>query len=169
MKLLFSTGKDHTASAICAFTWSRWSHVDLLSSDGKSVIGAVIGRGVVHVTIASRLAESRRAAVMDLDDIVGPLETTVWRFAQMQVGKPYDLTAVIGLSLHRCWSEPDSWFSSELVATALDWAGCCPYDKLYTRRITPQDLWVLNRPKWTLDLAAPVLEPPVTDAYGQPV
>jgi hypothetical protein len=154
MKLLFSTGKGIVASAIRAFTWSQWSHVDLVAPDETTVIGAIPGRGVEHVTIASRLAESRRAAVMHINDADNSDGLCAWRFAQLQIGKRYDLAAVFGLALHRYWTDPGKWFCSELVATAMDWELCCPYDKHFTRRITPQDLWVLNYPKFPLDLAS---------------
>lgn len=46
-----------------------------------------------------------------------------WEFLLQQVGKPYDLMAIIGLTAHRNWRETDSWFCSELVSAALEYAG----------------------------------------------
>ena len=57
--------------------------------------------------------------------------------AGTQLGKPYDFTAVLGIGLHRDWTETDSWFCSELAAWACLHAGVplLRFDRL--NRITP--------------------------------
>jgi hypothetical protein len=41
-------------------------------------------------------------------------------FLQAQVGKKYDMTAIVAFAFDRDWREDDSWFCSELQAAALE-------------------------------------------------
>ena len=63
--------------------------------------------------------------------------------ARSQIGKPYDLTALFGLLMHRDWQEDDSWFCSELVAWAFSRGGSPLFRREVMHRITPQHLWIL--------------------------
>lgn len=66
-----------------------------------------------------------------------------YEWAQTQIGKPYDYSAITGIAFDRNWHEEDRWFCSELVAEAFIRIG---YPILSTRpsnmlwRITPRDL-----------------------------
>jgi uncharacterized protein YycO len=66
-----------------------------------------------------------------------------YEWALMQVGKPYDYSAIAGITLNRNWRNESRWFCSELVAAAFEHAGC---PILSTRpsigiwRITPRDI-----------------------------
>ena len=62
-------------------------------------------------------------------------------FAQKQISKPYDKTAILGFAFDRDWREPDSWFCSELASAAFEAAGILKYHLATTvNRITPEDL-----------------------------
>ena len=54
-----------------------------------------------------------------------------------------DVTAIVGLGLHRDWQEDDRWFCSELVAWAFEKAGEPLFRAEVLRRVTPQHLWML--------------------------
>jgi len=140
VSLLFCTNPANPLSwAIRACSWSTWSHVALI--DGDSVIEAVALKGVVRTPLAKRQAEDPRWAISQLpcrDPAV------VIAAAVLEIGKPYDYTAVLGLGLHRVWKDADSWFCSELVAYAFDRAGSPLFRADSLRRVTPQDLWMLQ-------------------------
>ena len=55
-----------------------------------------------------------------------------------------DGTAVLGLGLHRDWQQDDSWFCSELAAWSFQQAGSPLFRANAARRVTPQDLWMLQ-------------------------
>jgi uncharacterized protein YycO len=140
VSLLFCTNPGNPLSwAIRACSWSRWSHVGLI--DGDSVVEAVALKGVVRTPLAQRQAEDPRWAISHL-----PCRdpSVVIAEAVLQIGKPYDYTAVLGLGLHRVWKDDDSWFCSELVAYAFDRAGSPLFRADSLRRVTPQDLWMLQ-------------------------
>jgi hypothetical protein len=67
-------------------------------------------------------------------------ERRFYDFLNVQIGKPYDKTAILGFVAGRDWREQDSWICSELQAAALEEADICP--KLYApvSKITPAAL-----------------------------
>lgn len=138
IKLLFSTTHYPFSALIRATTWSRWSHVALI--DGDQVIEAVALEGVRQGSLSGALSGAREYEVVELP-CSDPC--TVINAARSQLGKPYDWTAIAGLSLHRDWQEEDSWFCSELVAWAAAQAGEIWFRPDALRRVTPQHLWML--------------------------
>ena len=117
------------------FTWSRWSHCGVIMPDG-TVIESVGNIGV----IATPLAEFQdRHTEFHIARIPCKDRHYAFRFLRQQLGKPYDLTAVISIALRRDWQETDSWFCSELVARA---TGLFRHD--YIKRITPECLWRIS-------------------------
>lgn len=144
VKLLFCTSKKIGAAAIRAVTWSKYSHVALV--DGDEAIEATWP--VVRVApLAEVIAAHSDHVIVDLP-CFSPAE--VIQAARSQVGKPYDLTALFGLLMHRDWQEDDRWFCSELVAWAFAQGGSPLFRPDAMHRITPQHLWML----------APALPPP---------
>lgn len=138
--LLFCTNPTNPLSwMIRAGSWSRWSHVAIV--DGNQVIEAVALDGVVTTPIASRLKQ-------DPSWIISALPCNdpeaVTAAARTQIGKPYDYTGVLGIGLHRDWQQDDRWFCSELVAWAFAQGGNPLFRHHANRRVTPQDLWMLN-------------------------
>ena len=139
MRVLFCTSHLPGAVLIRAVTWSAWSHVAIL--DGDMAIEAVWPH--VKVTpLAEVLARHSRYAVVDLP---GADDAAILEAARSQVGKPYDLTALFGLLMHRDWQEEDRWFCSELVAWAFDKAGSPLFRRDAMHRVTPQHLWMVAR------------------------
>jgi hypothetical protein len=156
VRVLF-TRRHHPGSlAIRAFTWSAWSHVDLLdtSSGLPELIGAVAPAGVVVGPLAYRLQMASRAALVEFGV---PSAAAVITAARSQVGKPYDWRGVAGLvTRERDWQGEEDWFCSELIAWALAQGGAPLFREDLVGRITPQHLWMLanpyTRPAAPLDL-----------------
>lgn len=139
IRLLFCTNPRNPLSwAIRAGCWSKWSHVGII--DGEDVIEAVALKGVVRTKLADRQANDPRWQIVEL-----PCSDpqAVIAAASSQIGKPYDYTAVLGLGLHRVWKDADSWFCSELVAWAFDYASLPLFRAETLHRVTPQHLWML--------------------------
>lgn len=157
---------DLVAMGIRDFTWSQYSHVEfVMDKDWTHQIAedlavgtpnvAALRKGVFSLgasdlgTLGARHADGvairpTNYEPFSLDDRF-VVETTperkavIIQFALAQVGKSYDLTALLGILAHRDWREDDSWFCSELVAAAFE-AGdeplLNPHAKL--NRITPE-------------------------------
>ncbi|UCV02308.1 YiiX/YebB-like N1pC/P60 family cysteine hydrolase [Dechloromonas denitrificans] len=137
MRVLFCTSKLPGAALIRAVTWSAWSHVALI--DGDEAIEAT-WPAVRVAPLDELIAKHSAYAIVDL-----PCKDSaeVIAAARSQVGKPYDLTALFGLVLHRDWQESDSWFCSELVAWAFSQGKSPLFRADAMHRITPQHLWML--------------------------
>lgn len=136
--VVFSRSKKIFSRLICLVTWSKWSHVGLVHNN--SIIEAV-GSGVRQVTLEEFHHDKREVIFVTyyVKD-----KAAVISFAQAQLGKKYDFSALIGILFKRNWGETTRWFCSELVAAALDSAGSSPFRRGLTGRITPNDLWMVN-------------------------
>lgn len=136
-RILFSTN-DKIGSRLIRFgTRSEYSHCDLISPSGLSIIGAVPFKGVVEYPLEERVDQSTKWAVYEID--ADP--ALAWRYAQSQFGKSYDWLGVLGIVAMRDWEGDDKWFCSELVAKACLEAGrpiLSPQVRI--NRITPQML-----------------------------
>lgn len=138
MQVIFCASRKIGAMAIRAVTWSKWSHVAIV--DGDEVIEATWPHVRVR-PLADLLTSQSRHAVVDL-----PCRSPAAAIAaaRSQIGKPYDLSALFGLLMHRDWQEDDRWFCSELVAWAFDQAGSPLFRPEAMHRITPEHLWMLS-------------------------
>ncbi len=129
----FITEAKLTSWLIRAFTWSRWSHVEF-EWDNGTWLGARY-KGGVKPRPADYCRPSREQIV---EIAVTEGQHALWQeFCDAQIGKPYDLTALFGIVLHRDWTEPDSWFCSELYCAAMAAAGLLMLNTLHLNRITP--------------------------------
>lgn len=133
IKLLFSTNNGIGARLIRLGTWSKYSHCDVFTEDG-SIIGAVPFKGVIEYDPSIRLKNQYEICVIENVDAAKVIEGV-----KQQLGKSYDWTGVMSLSIHRDWHSPDKWFCSELLAWAVERAGT-PVINKYSNRVTPQDL-----------------------------
>jgi uncharacterized protein YycO len=140
LDLLFCTNPINPLSwLIRAGSWSTWSHVAIV--DGDTVIEAIAINGVVRTPLATRQKQDPSWAISSLP-CLNP--QAVINAAATQIGKPYDYTGVLGVGLHRDWQQDDSWFCSELVAWAFAQGGSALFRSRANRRVTPQDLWMLQ-------------------------
>jgi len=141
MQVMFCTSNQIGAIAIRAITWSKWSHVALLLGDGTAIEAA--WPRVRRVGVDELLAQHSKYEIVEF---TGMNDQAVIDAAMSQLGKPYDLTALFGLLLHRDWQQSSKWFCSELVAWAFAAAGHTLFRREDISRITPQHLWMLNYP-----------------------
>jgi hypothetical protein len=58
-------------------------------------------------------------------------------FLREQQDLPYDKPAIFGFAADRDWRDPNSWFCSELVAAALEYANIVPRLHAPANKITP--------------------------------
>lgn len=137
MRILLCTSSLPGAALIRAVTWSQYSHAAII--DGDEVVEAV-WPSVRVVPLAEVIAKHSAHVIVDMP-CHSPSD--VIKAARSQVGKPYDLTALAGLLVHRDWQEDDAWFCSELVAWAFAQAGSPLFRPEAMRRVTPQHLWML--------------------------
>jgi len=97
------------------------SHVDIVMPDGTYLgarnKGGVAVRPVDYIKPDDIVWERRYAIPMD----PVPL-TTMYAFANAQVGKGYDYSDIFSIALHANWNNPDKWICSEL-ALATSYAG----------------------------------------------
>ena len=78
--------------------------------------------------------------------VTAPKIEQAYEWALTQVGKPYDYTAIFGLALDRNWRKTDSWFCSELVSAAFEYAGSTLLNPLIeVWRVTPRDILLSNK------------------------
>lgn len=140
MRVLFCTSNLLGAVLIRTVTWSDWSHVALV--DGDEAIEAT-WPAVMVTPLADVIAKHSAHIIIDLPCLCPEAAIAAARY---QVGKPYDLSALFGLLMHRDWQEDDRWFCSELVAWAFAQGGSPLFRPEAMRRITPQHLWMLSPP-----------------------
>lgn len=141
MKVLLCTSNLLGAVLIRSVTWSKWSHTALVLDDGTA-IEAVYPK--VRRVPLSAITDSHSKYV--IIDIPTDCDQQIIDAAISQLGKPYDITALFGLLVHRSWTETDSWFCSELVAWAFAQGGHSVFREDLIHRIVPQDWWMLNYP-----------------------
>lgn len=134
--LQFSTTKDFGSWAIRQFTWSDWSHVDIVMPDGY-LLGARQDGGVKK----RQPGYGKFSKVQHM--IAKGAPESVYEYALSQWGKPYDWTSILNFGMHRDWRENDSWFCSELVMWSFEqakWPLLNP--EIPASRWTPRDVYV---------------------------
>lgn len=135
VKLRFIAENDPGSWLIRYWTFYDYSHVEFVLPEGY--LGARVNGGVqIRPFDYVKPAKEVFAQV----DLPAAKEWAVLSYAKAQVGKPYDLGAIIGLVLKQDWENKNAWFCSELVATAFDIAGCPIINSAQVDRITPRDI-----------------------------
>lgn len=116
-------------------TMSDIDHVQFVLSNGDR-LGAMPGVGVSFGS-APRPTDTVHRFGLDAPD-------ATLSYALDQVGKPYDLGAVLAIAmrrpLHHDWRQADRWFCSELVAACCEQAGRPLLAAPDLTVITPRDL-----------------------------
>lgn len=132
-----ATQKGIGSSVIRAFSWSEFSHVDIVLHDVSN--GWWLGDDGWLLGARSHPDTAPKAGVWVRNPCYAPFAKTqkfsvevtdeqhlaFWNFIAAQVTKPYDMTAITQFVTHgeRDWTEDDSWFCSELVAAGFKAAG----------------------------------------------
>lgn len=112
--LQFSAENNLISWLICQRTGSLFSHVDFVLPNG-GLLGALPGGVKIRYQREKPWRYFRCEA---------PFEHG-WKWAESQVGKPYDYAAVamLGLPFPRNWLDDNRWYCSELVAASFLHAG----------------------------------------------
>lgn len=144
--LRFSRGSGLAGGIVRWSTWSQFAHVGFYLSDVKMVLDATPELGVsIRAPSDDETTEYYRilAPTRAIDAAIA--------WAKLQVGKPYDWTAIYGMAIRRDWHTNRKWFCSEFVEGAMaqaDWP--LVRGGRYLDRITPRDLAMSTRiVRWT--------------------
>lgn len=139
----FSAQNDIGSDVIKIFEHGLYSHVDVVMPDG-SLLGArsdkILGipAGVyIRPNTYANFSAAKRITIECADEE----KSKFYEFANDQIGKPYDETAILAFAANRDWRNPDSWFCSEMGAAALEASGILLHPLATTvNKITPEDL-----------------------------
>jgi len=140
--LRFSRGSGLAGWIVRTATWSSFSHVGFKLEDGF-VLDATPEHGV-----AIRMAEDDETT--QYFQILAPTKyiNDAISYARLQLGKPYDWTAIYGMAIRRDWWDDRSYFCSELCEAAFSHAHYpLVRDSKKFDRITPRDLLLSTRIK----------------------
>jgi uncharacterized protein YycO len=138
VKVAFCRSRTLASWVVRVFSWSSWSHTAILTDDGR-VLEAVWPR-VREITHDAFQADNTVVKIVELP-CSDPASAVAW--ARAQVGKRYDLLAVVGFAFHRTWTDTRQWFCSEFVAMAFGEGHTPLFRDAAIHRVTPQDLWEL--------------------------
>lgn len=126
-------------------TRSKFSHCAIYDEERGVVIDSDLSRK--GVTEYKPYSLNPNTVVVDSIDI-SSFGIEIYASAKSQLGKPYDLQAIIGFPLGRDWAEDDKWFCSELLAWCFEQNGYELFPngrtfvspkKLYKRLLTLRD------------------------------
>jgi hypothetical protein len=141
--LRFVTCNDAISAGIRAAEYGFWaSHVEALMPDG-TLLGAHVDGGVlarVHDYDKGKFTRQQYVQIPTEPCVAGAFHA----FLREQLGKPYDIAAILAFPLGRDWQRPDAWFCSELQAAAL--AACGWFSSALAtefNHITPRDLLLI--------------------------
>jgi uncharacterized protein YycO len=147
----FVTCDDIVSALIRQHTWCDYSHVEFVLDDGAT-LGAHADRGVA-------VRPANYDSFTKIDTFVVPMTVEqkfeIMSFANAQIGKAYDMTAIAGIVFHRDWRNKNQWFCSELVAAAFEQALPLLNVPSSVDRITPRDLLLSLRLRATGGLVTP--------------
>lgn len=143
IRLRFVTASDAISAGIRAAEYGFWaSHVEAVMPGG-TLLGAHYDGGVQARAPDYDKGKFSRELFVDLPADQA-MTDTFHDFLRAQIGKPYDVEAIIAFVARRDWQDPGSWFCSELQAAALV---CCDWfaAPLATEfnHVTPRDLLLI--------------------------
>lgn len=139
MKIRFTASLLPLSPLIRLWTWSRCSHCEFEFSDGLQIVAAMEAGRV----IATRNRKYRWEYNYELP-ITEEQEAKVRAWAESQLGKPYDYTALAPLNVliprtKKQWKDDSMWMCSEFCAYGLELVGIEHFPENY-KKITPGDL-----------------------------
>jgi hypothetical protein len=149
--LQFSTSKGLASRLIRFYSWSEFSHVDLVLPDGK-LLGARLDGGVqIRPPDYEQFTKVKRLVAA-----VTPRQgTRIYQLALDQIGKPYQMKSIFGFAFRKDAVSTGTWFCSELVAWLFAKVGH-PLVFKPVNRVSPEDLIVspqLKEETWELHAA----------------
>jgi hypothetical protein len=141
--LRFVTCNDAISGGIRFAEYGFWaSHVETLTPEGK-LLGAH-----AHGGVQAREHDYDRGGFYREKYIELPADAEMtaafYAWNALQVGKPYDLTAIAAFIARRDWRETDSWFCSELIAAGLEAVKYFPFAlATEVNHVMPRDLLLI--------------------------
>lgn len=138
IRLQFVQGRALSSRAISWFSSGHFSHVDIVLSDGR-LLGtrSDAADGVKGVAIRRPDYEVWAKRVVFSIPCTAAQDVAAMKFATMQIGKPYDHTAILGFMFNRAWMDSDAWYCSELAMAMLRRAEVVNELYLAANKITP--------------------------------
>lgn len=146
MKLRFVQGKDSIVSfdiiarenVAMPFTPS---HVEALSRDGKSYIGAHMDTGIQARPVGYDLATTEHELLLDLGDAG---DDAFFAYCESKIGAPYDWTAIVDFVLPVNWHLFNHLICSAFMTLALRKKGYFRYPLAApAHMINPRDLLLI--------------------------
>ena len=123
LTLQFVSTRGLIPRIIRTWTNSDICHVDAVLKDGRLLGSQLHEKDGDGVLIRDANYEEFTKKFEVQIDVTQEQYELYWKFLYSQLGKPYDNMAILGLVIHRDWRETNSWFCSELIAAALEYAG----------------------------------------------
>jgi uncharacterized protein YycO len=148
IKLIFSNSKLPLSPLIRWVTWSDFSHVALLLDEDTIIESTLSHNGVQIDSLINFKNRAKNWLIVELEINIEHLNwDDLVSIAKNEVGKPYDLLGILGLSIHRNWQEDDKWWCSELIPYILLKWGIRLFNSEFIHRIVPQHLLILPSTK----------------------
>lgn len=130
----FYCGRSLVSRAIRWRTWSKYSHVSWIDSKDMSVYEAWYPEGVrQNPNINFGHTPGTRIDLFSIKGMTDEHRDSLRSWLRTQIGKPYDLWAILGFVLRRELQDEDAWICSELIFRGMQLSGI----DLLSRRITP--------------------------------
>ena len=137
MKVIFAKSSRPIPLLIRLFTWSRWHHCAAIMEDGKTVIEASGGKGVIETKLADFVKRYRDWEIAEIDCVD---DTAAYEFLRSKLGDGYDIKVIFGIFFRTAWDGRDNWSCSELVAAATG-----RFREERVSRVTPEHLWMMSK------------------------
>ena len=136
LDLVFARRKTFSSYLQRWYTWSKWSHVAVVTPDGEHVIEAVLFKGVVKTPLAEF---HKRYSVSQAYCYPCEHPDKAHAFLEAQLGKKYNWLGVLSFVVRRKFRTYDRWDCVSLATEALHAGGIQLFhDSL---RVTPMDLF----------------------------
>jgi hypothetical protein len=150
IKIRFVTEDSLVSKLIRIQTWCDYSHVEFVLDDGTTLGAHQDGVKIRPIDYAKFTKIAEFVIPMTVEE-----KFIIMSYAQAQLGKAYDDSAIAGIVLHRDWRNTDKWFCSELVAAAFETAVPLIRVPGSINRIVPRDLLLSLRLRAEGDLIVP--------------
>lgn len=143
--LQFVGSRSMVSRLIQWYDHGKYSHVDAVLPDGSLLGARNDAIGDVPAGVQIRPADYVRGDLLLRVELPAPDPTVkaFYDFMHLQVGKPYDQSAIAAFASGRNWTSTDSWFCSELCAAALEKSGYLHMLSAPVNKIAPDDLLLI--------------------------
>jgi hypothetical protein len=134
--LQFVSDKSLSDTLIEWYGHGAVSHVDVVLPDG--LLGARMAGGVQVRPPDYEVFTTKKLVTLP----AYPAQAHAFEtWLRAQIGKPYDLLAILAFAADRNWRDTHAWYCSELIAAGLETAKWFPFAlSTPANKVTPQDL-----------------------------